>query len=330
MKKTLVIAAIAAMVLGCGKEEIEDQTIQDEGQTSLVLDLTINNGGSPDTRGVKNGWNLNDKIYILFDKEINYGPDNPAQYLSIKFADSDKKWHVDSWSPGLKSKIAKKTSGTLTALYMPNDKVNGTISFEHSSAEQYNVYSKDRNAGKFKSFALVAENQKYTVSGGVLKASLTLKAANTTSSWMQHCIDNKDRNGNTISNSESHHYTLQHQVLSYQNSGSYGDLGYTRSVSPYTYTNSGIFNFDTFQEMSAYVSGGLCFAGYNASAKDERRRHIFTLVDNKGTATTADDVTYQYIWPETGNYGQLTSSAIKLPALNAKNSSGNYKWVQQQ
>ena len=309
MKETLLIAAIAAMVLGCGKEEIEDQTIQDEGQTSLVLDLTINNGGSPDTRGVKNGWNLNDKIYILFDKEINYGPDNPAQYL--------------------KSKIAKKTSGTLTALYMPNDKVNGTISFEHSSAEQYNVYSKERNGVKFKSYALVAENQSYSVSGGVLTASLTLNAASH-DTWMQHCIDNKDRNGVTISTSESHHYTLQHRVMSYQNSGSYGDMGYTLSISPYSYTNYGKFNFESYQEMSAYVSGGLCFAGYNASAKGERMRHIFTLVDNKGTATTADDVTYQYIWPETGNYGQLTSSAIKLPALNAKNSSGNYKWVQQQ
>ena len=330
MKKTLLIAAIAAMVLGCDKEVLTDQPLQEEGQASLALDFTINDGSSLDTRVVKQGWALNDKIYILFDKEINYGADNPAQYLVIAFGDSDKKWHVVSWSAGLERKIANKTSGTLTALYMPNDKVGGTISFEHGSSEQYNVYSKDRNAGKFKSFALVAENQKYTVSGGVLKASLTLKAPNTTSSWMQHCIDNKDRNGNTIPNSESHHYTLQHRVMSYQNSGSYGDLGYTRSVSPYTYTNSGIFNFDTFQEMSAYVSGGLCFAGYNASAKGERMRHIFTLVDNKGTATTADDVTYQYIWPETGNYGQLTSSAIKLPALNAKNSSGNYKWVQQQ
>ena len=328
MKKTLFIAAVAALVLGCGKEEIEDQTNQDEELTSLVLDLTINNGGSPDTRGVKTNWIKDDKIYILFDKEITFGADNPPQYLVIKYNRDTKTWEADFWSPGLKSKIAKKTSGTLTALYMPNDKVNGTISFEHSSAEQYNVYSKERNGVEFKSYALVAENQSYSVSGGVLTASLTLNAASH-DTWMQHCIDSKDRNGVTIANSDSHHYTLKHRVMSYQNDKTYGDMGYTRSISPYSYTNYGKFNFESYEEMSAYIYGGLCFAGYNASAKGERMRHIFTLVDNKGTATIADDVTYQYIWPETENYGQLTSSAIKPPALNAKNSSGNYKWVQQ-
>ena len=120
MKKTLFIAAIAAMVLGCGKEVLTDQPLQEEGQASLALDFTIKDGSSLDTRVVKQGWALNDKIYILFDKEINHGADNPAQYLVIAFGASDSKWHVVSWSAGLERKIANKTSGTLTALYRLN------------------------------------------------------------------------------------------------------------------------------------------------------------------------------------------------------------------
>ena len=324
MKKTLYIAAIAAMLLGCGKEKLENQTLsQDDEQVSLVLDFAISNGTSPDTRAVKTGWVNNDKIYILFDKEVTFGADNPPQFLVVKYQSTPKLWVADSWSPGLKSKIAKKTSGTLTALYMPNDKVGGTVSIEHSTSQIYQVSSKDRSGKTFKSYALVAENKPYSVSNGILTANLALERYG--SNWIQHYIK-IDRDGNNISSDNAHHYTLKHQILS----STGGDYGYTEAISPYQYTNGGLFRFEIqYTEMSGYYYQGLCFAGYNSWALVEKTKHIFTLVDNKGTTDTSDDVTYQYIWPETGNYGQLTSSAIKLPALNAKNSSGNYKWVQQ-
>ncbi len=326
MKKTLVIAAIAAMVLGCGKEEIENQTLsQDDEQVSLTLDFTIDNGASPDTRAVKTNWANYDKIYILFDKEVTFGADNPPQYLVIKYKSSTESWVADTWSPGLKSKIAKKTSGTLTALYMPNDKVGGTVSIEHSTSQIYLVSSMDRSGKTFKSYALVAENKPYSVSNGILTANLTLERYG--SNWIQHCIK-KDRDGNNISSDNAHHYTLKHQILS----STGGDYGYTEAISPYQYTNSGVFRFDIqYTEMSGYFYQGLCFAGNNSMARVANTKHIFTLVDNKGTTDTSDDVTYQYTWPKSG-YDQLTSSAIVLPDLDATTVSWGvetYKWKKQ-
>ena len=313
MKKTLFIAAIAAMVLGCDKEKLENQALsQDDEQVSLTLDFTIDNGASPDTRAVKTDWANNDKIYILFDKEVTLGADNPPQYLVIKYKSST--WVADTWSPGLKRKIANKTSGTLTALYVPNDKVGGTVSIEHSTSEIYLVSSKDRSGNTFKSYALVAENKPYSVSNGILTANLTLETPSG-SGWLQFTFS-KDRDGNNISSDDAHRYTLKHQVLN----SSGGDLGNTEAIRPWRYTNAGLFDFETQEkEMSGYYYQGLCFAGNNSNARKSNTKHIFTLIDNKGTSSTDDDVTYEYTWPESGSeYGQLTSSAIVLPNLNSK------------
>lgn len=327
MKKTLLIAAIAAMVLGCGKEKLENQALsQDDEQVSLTLDFTIDNGTSPDTRAVKTDWANNDKIYILFDKEVTFGADNPPQYLVIKY--STNSWVADTWSPGLKKKIANKTSGTLTALYVPNDKVGGTVSIEHSTSQIYLVSSKDRSGKTFKSYALVAENKPYRVSNGVLTARLTLETPSG-SGWMQFTIS-KDRDGNNISSDDAHRYTLKHQVLN----SSGGDLGNTEAISTWRYTNAGLFEFETQEkEMSGYYYQGLCFAGNNSNARKSNTKHIFTLIDNKGTSSTDDDVTYEYTWPESGSeYGQLTSSAIVLPNLNSKGGWLDmiYRWKQVQ
>lgn len=332
MKRTLYLALIAFAVIAC--EKTERETPAQEEEAKLTLDFTITNGSNPDTKAVKTDWVHGDKIYVLFDKEIAYGAGTAPEYLVVAYdkngtvTGKKQSWYASSWTKGLESKIAKRTSGTLCALYVPNDKVEGSISFEQESISRYWVYSKDRAGNEFYSYALYVNNAEYTISDGVLKASLALTYPGS-GTWFQFCIK-KDRSGNTIANADTHRYSLGHYCqIKLGGVDPWEGARHTRGTFPDQYVSTG-FRFDVASVMSGYFYGGLCFAGFNNKYSDtDSYRHTFTLTDNKGTSSTSDDVTYIYQWPSSSETDKLTSHALVLPDLNAKDTGGNYKWVQQ-
>lgn len=309
MKKIAAFFGILAVAASCQKTQVLPEPA-DEAFSSLEIAFDITDG-TPETRSIKKNWAKGDAVYIFFDKQIV----NPPQYLVVKY--NSGKWEADYWSPGLESKISKKTSGTLTALYVPNDKVYGTIDITYDSSTSYLVIPKDKNGDRFYSHHLRAKGERYTVSNGVLSASISLKCTN--GYIVQFCLPNKDRNGNAIDNSTSAVSTVYKYRLKYDGTGnSYGNpyavymygSDDNFSVGGNLYSVGGIMG----KWMNAYFYGGLCFS-CEAVGAGGTQTFDFTLNDGKNT----------YVYSTTGKIE--AGKAYKLPAMNEKDSSGNYKWV---
>lgn len=300
MKRITLFIGIVALFVACQKTPLLSEDI-DEITAHLDIDFDIHDG-TPETKGIKKGWAKGDKVYIFFDKEIC----NPPQYLVVTY---NSGWIADSWSAGLESKIAKKKSGTLTALYVPNDKVYGTIDIKYKDSSSYSVVPKDKNGDNFYSFWSEAHGVSYTVSNGVLSSKINLKTGYNNA--VQFCLPNKDRNGNTISNSTASVSTVYKYRFKYSEpKGSYG-----AAYAIYSYANSNEFfkggNLGNW--MNAYFYGGICFSCMPVGVGLERT-YKFTLTDGEDT----------YVYSKTCRIE--ANNAYKLPALNAKDSNGDYIW----
>ena len=300
MKKTVIFLCLALSVLSCSKEQPEAPAADEH----ITLDFSISDGFLPETKGIKKSWANNDRMYIIFDKTVSENP----EYLKIKYVNSTKKWVPDTWTEGLESKIYHKTSGTLTALYMPNDKVGGSISFarKYDSSTYsyvYTVSATDRQGNVFKSYAVKAANKSYTVKNGVLSASFSMEPLS--DSYFQFCIPNKDRAGNTITNEESHYYKMSTDYVVY-------------ASHVYRMSSEGEFSYQNTPKgyMTAYFSSGLCFSGVRQNIDGTESKYYFHLVDSKNNV--------KYLLRVTANLS--TSRAWKLPALCDKDSEGNYRW----
>ena len=303
MKKIALLLGIVAFLAACQKTRLIPEKAE-EPSVELNIDLEINDG-TPETRGIKKSWAKGDKVYIFFDKEIC----NPPQYLVVKY---NAGWEVESWSSGLKEKIAKRKSGTLTALYMPNDKVYGTIDVKYKNSTTYGIAPKDKNGDGFYSYWLEAKGVNYTVTNNVLSATVSLKSGY--NSVTQFCLPNKDRQGNTIDNSTASGSSVYKYRLSYEGTGS----SYGCPYAVYQYSNNDTFTKggNLYNEMNAYFYAGLCFSCLPIGAGGQRT-FKFTLTDRTNT----------YVYSTTCEI--KGNKAYKLPALNEKDSSGKYKWVLQ-
>ena len=153
MKKItlLTIFGLTLMALSaCNKEEVT-------ASRTLKLDLNIIH--DIDTKAVKTGWESGDKIYVFFGKPADHT--TPA-YLTLTYNGST--WTED-WTAGLEAEIASTASGTLHAVYTPGKL--GTIS--------YDPYYKEYGfTGSDHGWYLKCENVSYTVSEGVLAATLNM------------------------------------------------------------------------------------------------------------------------------------------------------------
>lgn len=153
MKKItlLTIFGLALMALSaCNKEEVT-------ASRTLKLDLNIIHDS--DTKAVKTGWESGDKIYVFFGKPADHP--TPA-YLTLTFDGSS--W-TEAWTAGLEAEIASTASGTLHAVYTPGKL--GTMSYS-TYLKTYQFF--DGDAGWY----LKCENVNYTVSEGVLAATLNM------------------------------------------------------------------------------------------------------------------------------------------------------------
>lgn len=270
MKKItlLTIFGVALMALSaCNKEEVP---------ASKTLKLDLNIIRDSDTKAVKTGWESGDKIYVFFGKPEDHT--TPA-YLTLTFDGSS--W-AESWTAGLEAEIAATESGTLHAIYTPG--TLGTIS--------YNSYDKryDFN-GSDPGWYLKCENVSYTVSEGVLAATLNMARP---SRFVQFYLAGQAANAGKLQFSGD-------KILKVEISG-LTQTEFNQANYSYGYAIDGV----------AY-KGGLMFSGIlKSDANNVEASHKLTITDTKGTNGTADDVVYTTTATKTMKYGD----AFVLPALD--------------
>lgn len=257
MKKIYWILGAALLCLaGCDKAVTTTQTLQ-----HLKLDLTINNQMAPATKAVKTGWADGDKVYVFFGKPEDHP--TPA-YLTLTRSGSS--W-TETWTDGLEAEIAATPSGTLTAVYSPID--IGTVSYIGSI--KYYSFS-----GENYCFALSCNNAAYTVSAGVLSATLDLALDNLLT--VQFFLPGEASNAANLTFSNEH-------IGKIQGAARINESGEVISGSTIYGNSIPGFAFD----------GGVIFSGILIDTVDgTAKEYTLKIVDNKGTDDASDDVTYTY------------------------------------
>ena len=270
MKKItlLTIFGLALMALSaCNKEEVP---------TSKTLKLDLNIIHDSDTKAVKTGWESGDKIYVFFGKPADHT--TPA-YLTLTYNGST--WTED-WTAGLEAEIASTASGKLHAVYTPGKL--GTISYDP-------YYKEYRFTGSDHGWYLKCENVSYTVSEGVLAATLNMARP---SDFVQFYLEGQAANAGKLQFSGD-------KILKVEVSG----LDQTRF-------RQGNYNYGRPIDGVAY-KGGLMFSGLlKEDASGVEASHTLTITDTKGTRDTKDDVVYTTKATKTMKYGD----AFVLPALD--------------
>ncbi len=273
MKKIYMILGAALLCLaGCNKTETT------MAPQHLKLDLTIHNQMAPATKSVKTDWADGDKIYVFFGLPEEHP--TPA-YLTLTRSGSS--W-TETWTAGLEAEIAATTSGTLTAFFSPID----IDDIYYGSDKWYDFY------GEHYCFALACNNVPYAVSAGVLSATMDLVLSNDT--FVQFFLPGEADNVANLTFSSDH-------IMKSMGAGMIDETGKVGTGnSNYSYPIPG-FAYD----------GGIIFSGLlRDSVSGEETAYTFTIVDSKGTADTADDVTYTLTKTATISW----KDAILLPALS--------------
>lgn len=270
MKKItlLTIFGLALMALSaCNKEEVT-------ASRTLKLDLNIIHDS--DTKAVKTGWESGDKIYVFFGKPADHT--TPA-YLTLTYNGST--WTED-WTAGLEAEIASTASGKLHAVYTPGKL--GTIS--------YDPYWKEyRFTGSDHGWYLKCENVSYTVSEGVLAATLNMARP---SDFVQFYLEGQAANAGKLQFSGDKILKVEVSGLDQTGFGQ-GNYNYGRPIDGVAY------------------KGGLMFSGLlKEDASGVEASHTLTITDTKGTRDTKDDVVYTTTATKTMKYGD----AFVLPALD--------------
>ena len=270
MKKItlLTIFGLALMALSaCNKEEVT-------ASRTLKLDLNIIHDS--DTKAVKTGWESGDKIYVFFGKPADHP--TPA-YLTLTFDGSS--W-TEAWTAGLEAEIASTASGTLHAVYTPGKL--GTISYDP-------YYKEYRFTGSDHGWYLKCENVSYTVSEGVLAATLNMARP---SNFVQFYLEGQAANAGKLQFSGDK--ILKVKVSSISETGfKQGSHGYGSAIDGVAY------------------KGGLMFSGIlKSDARGIETSHTLKITDTKGTNDTADDVVYTI----TATKKMKVNDAFVLPALD--------------
>ncbi|MCI5482006.1 MAG: fimbrillin family protein [Bacteroidales bacterium] len=270
MKKItlLTIFGLALMALSaCNKEE-------ETASRTLKLDLNIIHGS--DTKAVKTGWESGDKIYVFFGKPEDHT--TPA-YLTLTYNGSS--W-TEAWTAGLEAEIASTESGKLHAVYTPGKL--GTISYD-------SYWKEYRFTGSDHGWYLKCENVSYTVSEGVLAATLNMAGTN---DFVQFYLEGQAVNAGKLQFSGDK--ILKVKVSSISETGfKQGSHGYGSAIDGVAY------------------KGGLMFSGIlKSDARGIETSHTLKITDTKGTNDTADDVVYTI----TATKKMKVNDAFVLPALD--------------
>ena len=270
MKKItlLTIFGLALMALSaCNKEEVT-------ASRTLKLDLNIIHGS--DTKAVKTGWESGDKIYVFFGKPTDHT--TPA-HLTLTFDGSS--W-TEVWTAGLEAEIASTESGKLHAVYTPGKL--GTISYD-------SYWKEYRFTGSDHGWYLKCENVSYTVSEGVLAATLNMASPGR---FVQFYLAGEAAKAGKLQFSCDKILKVKVSLIR--------ATGFAQANYDYGYAIDGV----------AY-KGGLMFSGIlKSDANGVATSHTLKITDTKGTVDTADDVVYTITAMKTMKYGD----AFVLPALD--------------
>ena len=264
----LTILGVALMALSaCNKEEVP-------ASKTLKLDLNIIHDSY--TKAVKTGWESGDKIYVFFGKPEDHT--TPA-YLTLTFDGSS--W-TEAWTAGLEAEIASTASGKLHAVYTPGKL--GTISYDPYYKE-YDFKGCDHG------WYLKCENVSYTVSEGVLAATLNMASPGR---FVQFYLAGEAAKAGKLQFSCDKILKVKVSLIR--------ATGFAQANYDYGYAIDGV----------AY-KGGLMFSGIlKSDANGVATSHTLKITDNKGTVDTADDVVYTITATKTMKYGD----AFVLPALD--------------
>ena len=271
MKKICILLGATLLALtAC--EKTETKTPQ-----HLTLDLTINHM-APGTKSVKTGWADGDKVYVFFGKPEDHP--TPAYLMLTR---SGSSW-VESWTTGLEAEIAGKASGTLTALYSPMD-IEPITYYTGTKTYGFNADNK--------CYALECTNASYSVTAGVLSA--TLNMGKCYFDYTQFFLPGEGANVDKLSFSCS-------EVLA-------SVAAYSLEADGKVWAANGYYG----QEIRGFAfDGGVIFSGILKSS-GVATDYVLTIKDDKGTSATSDDVTYTL----SGNKTFNDWDAIALPALSS-------------
>ena len=339
MKNILIILGFTAVLLACTKEA---ESVGSSAEDSpITLNLSISSA-SPDTKSIKQDWDHGDVIYIFFQGHILSDNAEGEQYLKAAYDKNGsvtgkaKTWYVHTWYGGLEKEITRNSKGKLAAIYYPNDKVGGTLEVTYTKKivdddlddgiDGIFLQAKDRKGKDFyTSYFTFSQGCNYTVNNwGELTAEIGMLGSQYAGNVFQYCIE-RDRDGNMFQNSEAHRYTLSHRDATW-------DSPYVEHLTfdpivmntPFDITIRAYYEqWDHNDYLNAYFYGGLCFSGAAMNEYDWYKTE-FRLTDNKDTDDTDDDVAYHYV----ASIIYTGVLAFKLPDLNAKDSDGNYLWVE--
>ena len=276
MKKITLftIFGVALMALSaCNKEEVP-------APKTLKLDLNITHDSY--TKAVKTGWESGDKIYVFFGKPEDHT--TPA-YLTLTF--DGNSW-TEAWTAGLEAEIASTASGKLHAVYTPGKL--GTISYDPYYKE-YDFIGCDHG------WYLKCENVSYTVSEGVLAATLNMACPD---DFVQFYLEGQAANAGKLQFSGD-------KILKVKISG----LTYSTKVYTTIFSQANSSYGDAIDGVA--YKGGRMFSGIlKSDARGIETSHTLKITDTKGTNDTADDVVYTTTATKTMKVGD----AFVLPALD--------------
>ncbi len=286
MKKLLFTISIVCLAfVSCNKT--------DSVVPSTPEHLSFNISVDDITKASKTAWENGDRIILFFDKEIAATP----RYVTMSYDGS--KWGFAFNEATLETELLGKASGTVSAVYVP---YWHTFTAEYFTGWGYPAYYlrfwNEAGDDDVWCYYLRCQDAAYSVSAGVISASLTLSQPGSPNTDYEHIfIPGITGNGK---------YTLKStKLLKLPSCQEYSmdssSENFRAGVSGY---NIPIPGFE--------YHGGMSFSGHfaNLGVPDD---YTFILIDNNGTtANTSDDVSYQISF--TGKTIPVKGS-IQLPAL---------------
>ena len=173
MKRLSIIAvtAIAALLSASCNKSIEAPVVP-APQDSIILDLDIAGfEGAGDTKAVKNGWAVGDKLNLWFD-DWNYTAqaNNPTPDLVITYDGS--KWTAGKLAAGR----SLKPSGKFSVLYEGGNDLSKCISYRHAGQQFFefpNLWVAEIGERSYYYHMIYRkEDVSYTYSGNKLMATI--------------------------------------------------------------------------------------------------------------------------------------------------------------
>ena len=292
MKKILILASAALLTFAaCNKIDAPAELVVPDDAAAPVLTLDFKVSMPGQTRAVKSDWEDGDKVYVLFDSTIP----SRDQYLTLTYTSGA--WS-GSWKGGLENDLAKKTSGTLSAFYVPfadeteisiNPLDNSPSSITRGTAWFINP----TNAGAaVKSYVFSCMDAAYSVSNNIVTATISLDVP-AGYDFVHIFVP-----GLTSTNGR---YTMKTEPA-------------LKGATPVAYKPGDGLIMEEADEFAGYAFGGsVCFSGYLPSVlAGMSADYKFKLYDNGGSPEDgADDNAFIYT---VSGKSLSARSAIALPS----------------